>query len=68
MPRRAKLRHSRAKERQLERERKMRWKEVLQPFDEKGKRSAKFERIYGDRIFNIKKGEKTEQYDDNDDV
>lgn len=42
---------SRAKERDNARQRKYFAKDLIQPFDEKGKRSTKFIRIYGNKLY-----------------
>ncbi len=46
-----KLRVSRAKERENARQRKYFDEDLIQPFDEKGKRSSKFIRIYGKKVY-----------------
>jgi len=39
-----------AKERELARQRKYHRNDILQPFDDKGRRSSKFERVYGNKL------------------
>lgn len=45
------LKVSRAKERENKRQRRYFNDDLIQPFDSKGRRSAKFERIYGKKIY-----------------
>ncbi len=46
-----KLKVSRAKERENARQRKYFEEDIIQPFNEKGKRSTKFIRIYGKQVY-----------------
>lgn len=49
-----KLKVSRAKERENKRQARYFADDIVQPFDEKGKRSTKFIRMYGNKIYGNK--------------
>jgi hypothetical protein len=46
-----KLKVSKAKERENARQRRYFDEDLIQPFDEKGRRSSKFIRIYGQKVY-----------------
>lgn len=50
MRKKVKLTNSRAKERENERQRRYFARDIVQPMDERGRRSRLFEKIYGNKV------------------